>query len=191
MALIDLTQSVSVVAQGDEGVAHAVAIDAHLRGGTTFAAGGGMDTLPHAHQAPAPMPRPSPEQAAFARADENCPFGPSFFVRQLNRLVRTHCPDPEEQLPVVHVYLADGQALDICHIIGVSPHWVVLAVRDEGTRRDGMAIELVPYPLIHRVSIRTRTSAGTPVGFVQAHVPALVGAESLLNAVFSATPPAP
>ena len=121
---------------------------------------------------------------AFTSADRACTFGPSFFLAQLGRFVRDRCPDPKENLPVVQVHLADGESLDVCHIIGVSPRWVMLAVRDTLSHRDGMGIELVPYEFIRRVCIRTRRKAdGASVGLQQIQSPEIVAAETLLQAV--------
>jgi hypothetical protein len=121
--------------------------------------------------------------AAFTQSDAACTFGPSFFLGQLGRFVRDRCPDPKENLPVVQVHLADGETLDICHIIGVSPRWVMLAVRDAESHRDGMAIELVPYEIIRRVCIRTRRAAeGASPGYAQTRPPEIVAAETLLQA---------
>ncbi|MBI3399795.1 MAG: hypothetical protein HY048_00120 [Acidobacteria bacterium] len=78
--------------------------------------------------------------AALTRADGTCPFGPSFFLGHLGRFVRDHCPAPEEHLPTVQIRLADGQSLDLCHIVGVSPRWVMLAIRENASRPDDMAI---------------------------------------------------
>lgn len=119
---------------------------------------------------------------AFARADLACTFGPSFFLGHLGRFVRDRCPDQKENLPLVQVRLADGDTLDVCHIIGVSPHWVMLAVSDPASHHDGMAIELVPYELIRRVCIRTRHGEGTSIGFAQVRSPEIVAAETLLRA---------
>lgn len=125
--------------------------------------------------------------AAFARAEFASTFGPGFFLGQLARFVRDHCPDPKENLPVVHLHLADGETLDVCHIIGVSPRWVMLAVRDSTIHRDGMAIEIVPFDLVRRVCIRTRRAAeGTSPGYAQMRPPQVVTAETLLQ---SAMPP--
>ena len=121
--------------------------------------------------------------SAFTRAELACTFGPSFFLGHLGRFVRDRCPDPKESLPVVQVYLADGDALDVCHIIGVSPRWVMLAVRDATSHGDGMAIELVPFELIRRVCIRTRRAeSSSSIGFNQARAPEIIGAETLLRA---------
>ena len=121
---------------------------------------------------------------AFTRADVACPFGPSFFLGHLGRFVRDHCPDSTENLPVVQLRLADGETLNICHIIGVSPRWVMLAVRDAETHKDDMAIELVPFALIRSVSIRTRKAAttSTSLGFSQTGSPEVITAETLLQA---------
>ena len=119
---------------------------------------------------------------ALAEADRAFPFGPSFFLLQLARFVRDSCPDPSERLPVVQLHLADGDALDVCHCIGVSPRWVLLAVPDTAGPRESMAIECVPFHLIQRVSIHTRRPEGTSLGFSQHQAPAVMAAESLLQA---------
>jgi hypothetical protein len=64
----------------------------------------------------------------------------------------------------------------------------MLAVRDAASHGDGMAIELVPYELIRRVSIRTRRAESTSIGFSQIGAPEIIGAETLLRA---AMPPEP
>lgn len=118
---------------------------------------------------------------AFTRADLACTFGPSFFLGHLGRFVRDRCPDSKENLPVVQVRLADGETLDLCHIIGVSPRWVMLAVRDALSRGDGMAVELVPYECIRGVCIRTRHAESASIGFTQVRSPEIIGAETLLQ----------
>ena len=116
---------------------------------------------------------------AFKAADNACTFGPSFFLGHLSRFVRDHCPDPEEHLPLVQIRLADGQTLDLCHIIGVSPRWVMLAIRDAAAHPTDMAIEIVPFAMVQGVRIRTRHAEGTSVGFSQTHAPSIMSAEAL------------
>ena len=120
--------------------------------------------------------------AAFAKADQGSMFGPSFFLRQLGRFVRDHCPSPDEHLPQVEIRLADGVTLDLCHIVGVSPRWVVLAVRDPASRQHDMAIEIVPFEMVRGVRIRPRHAEGSAVGFAQHQAPAMIEAEALLEA---------
>jgi hypothetical protein len=126
--------------------------------------------------------------ALLARADLACPFGPSFFLTYLGRFVRDHCPDPNEQLPVVQVRLADGTTLDLCHIVGVSPHWVMLAVRGEGGHHEEMIIELVPFDQVRGVSIRTRHAKSGALGYAQTQAPQIIGAETLLRATMPMGP---
>ena len=122
---------------------------------------------------------------AFVSADVTCAFGPSFFLGHLGRFVRDQCPDPKENLPIVQVHLADGATLDVCHIIGVSPRWVMLAVRDAGNHRDGMAVELVPFEIIRRVGIGTRRAEGASIGFAQIQPPEIIAPETLLRAAMA------
>ena len=119
---------------------------------------------------------------AFISADLACPFGPSFFLDHLGRFVRDRCPDPNENLPLVEVRLAEGETLELCHIIGVSPQWVMLAVRDPANQRDGMAVELVPYAMIRHVRISIRRPGGSSIGFSQEQPPAVISPEALIGA---------
>lgn len=97
-----------------------------------------------------------------------CPFGPEFFLTQLNALVRDRCPDASERLPAVGLHLPDGTILGVCHVIDLTPSWVVLAVDDrEIAGVASMRTELVPYKQIMRVTIRTIASDGVHVGFTQ------------------------
>jgi hypothetical protein len=118
---------------------------------------------------------------AFTMADQTCTFGPSFFLGHLGRFVRNHCPDPQEHLPLVQIRLADGQTFDLCHIVGVSPRWVMLAVRDAAAHPTDMAIEIVPFQMIQGVRIRTRHAEGASAGFSQQHSPSLISAEALVH----------
>ena len=122
---------------------------------------------------------------ALSEADRAFPFGPSFFLLHLARFVRDSCPDPAERLPAVQLHLADGDTLDVCHCIGVSPRWALLAVPDTTGHREGMAIECVPFQLIQRVSIHTRRPEGTSLGFSQHQAPSVMAAESLLQAAMA------
>lgn len=119
---------------------------------------------------------------AFTRADLECAFGPSFFLGHLGRFVRDRCPEAKENLPMVQIHLAGGETLDVCHIIGVSPRWVMLAVRDPTNHRDGMAVELVPFEIIRRVAIATRRPEGAYIGFAQLRTPEIISPETLLQA---------
>ena len=127
-------------------------------------------------------PRSRESTTLFARADAACAFGPSFFMGHLGRFVRDRCPDATEHLPVVRMRLSDGETLDVCHIIGVSPHWVMLAVHDGAHGRDEMAIAMVPYDAVVRVTVSTRHAEASSIGFAQVHAPEIIAPEALLKA---------
>lgn len=110
---------------------------------------------------------------------ERFPFGPTFFVLHLTRFIREECPRSDERMPEVRIFLSEGSVLQLCHIIGVTPRWVALAVFSR--EADGeMSSELVPYELIMRVSV---TSAGRSrtrsIGFDAAHAPKRLAAAEL------------
>lgn len=84
------------------------------------------------------------------------------------------------------MHLADGETVTVCHIVGVSPRWVVLAVQAPGGDNEAMAIECVPFAMIRRVSIHARRTT-TSVGFNQSRPPSIVAAETLLRAAMPMT----
>lgn len=107
----------------------------------------------------------------FAHYDAALAFGPSFFLTQLGAYVRDRCPDIEEALPFVHVHLAGGESLDVCHVIGLAPRWVALAVYEPVSR--AMRTECVPYEAIVRITISPGHAQGDHMGFYQEADPAL------------------
>lgn len=119
--------------------------------------------------------------ASFVKADHACPFGPSFFLGHLGRFVRDHCPSTEEHLPKVQIRLADGESLDLCHVIGVSPRWVMLATRESGSHQNEMAIDFVPFEVIQGVHIRAHHAETTSLGFAHGQSPAILSAETLVD----------
>ena len=119
---------------------------------------------------------------AFTRADHACAFGPTFFLSHLGRFVRDTCPSAEEHLPRVEIRLADGESLDLCHIIGVSPRWVMLATRAADSHQHEMAIEFIPFEMIQGVRIHPRHTETASMGFAQVQAPAIMSAETLIEA---------
>ena len=124
--------------------------------------------------------------AALLAAEQRVSFGPLFFMQNLRALVRDRCPVPAEAIPSVHIQLMDGDVLDLCHIIGVSPNWIAMAVHedDQPDRPAQMRNELVPYHLIARVTIQTTHHEGTyPIGFNASLDPEVYGKIPSLEAM--------
>lgn len=116
-------------------------------------------------------PKPLPDEFALP-----CPFGPAFFLQQLHAFVRDRCPKPDEHLPAVAVHLADGEVLDVCHIMGLSPRWVALAVHDierSSHEPSPMRTELVPYQIVSRITIRSTRKELARLGFEMGKKPPL------------------
>ncbi|HEU4381998.1 MAG TPA: hypothetical protein VFR85_00745 [Anaeromyxobacteraceae bacterium] len=110
----------------------------------------------------------------------DAPFGPGFFLGQLRAFARDRCPDPGEGLPAVQIHLATGEVLDLCHVIGLGPTFVALAVLEGEGEPRRMRTELVPYQLVARVTIRPAGGRGH-VGFDADHAPHILKAGSLLT----------
>ena len=108
--------------------------------------------------------------AGLAGEEIRSPFGPGFFLGQLRAFARDRCPDRAEGLPAVQIHLATGEALDLCHVIGLAPSFVALAVEEGSGEPRRMRTELVPYQLVARVSIRSPRDR-EHVGFDVEHAP--------------------
>ena len=126
--------------------------------------------------APAASP-PTEAEAEKLSAASLAPFGPGFFLEQLGAFARERCPSHLEPLPSVLIHLATGDELRLCHVMGLAPSFVALAIHDE-TRCAGastaMRTELVPYSLITRVTIRRRGEGDAHVGFDAGVAPRLL-----------------
>lgn len=139
------------------------------------------------------------DESAAAETASRMPFGPGFFIGQLRAFARDRCPDPKELLPCVELHLATGEVFDLCHVMGLAPAFVALAVREArgggGAEGASMRTELVPYAFITRVTIRPVRGTGPHVGFNPEHAPEILPQarppEELLRAAAGApdTPP--
>jgi hypothetical protein len=121
---------------------------------------------------------------ALAMADQRVAFGPLFFMQQLRGLVRDRCPIPAEGIPSVQIHLLDGDVLEICHIIGVSPSWIALAVHEEERPESSAPLrtEMVPFHLISRVTIQADRHGGAhPIGFNADLEPSVIGSSPALG----------
>lgn len=108
------------------------------------------------------------------------PFGPGFFLGQLRAFARDQCPDPAEGLPAVQLHLAGGEVLDLCHVVGLGPAFVALAVLEAEGEPGRMRTELVPYQLVVRVTVRPPGGRGH-VGFDVGHAPRVLTARGPLT----------
>jgi hypothetical protein len=131
---------------------------------------------PAGERSPAALLSPkghAPLVATWVRATSSLPCGLDFFLSSLGAFLRDRCPTPADGLPVVLVHLADGEVLDVCHIIGFARRWVALAVHDErgpsGPPR--MKTAVVPYEAICRFTMRAEPEGGTRIGFHQMTAP--------------------
>ena len=124
------------------------------------------------------------EPLAPVMAEGHGPFGPRFFIGHLMAFVRERCPDPAEGLPVVLLHLMDGEVLDVCHVMGLAPDFVALAVRDNEREAESRAMrtELLPYESIHRITVRTGRPAQAHVGFAHGQVPRVITTDPTVSA---------
>ena len=120
-------------------------------------------------------------EQALRATEARCPFGPSFFATHLRKLIRDHCPDPNESMPLVEIHLLGGEVLDVCHIIGLGPAWLALAVFERSAKAtpQTMRTELVPYGTVMRITISQKGAGESRIGFNLAHTPFVVHASAI------------
>lgn len=122
-----------------------------------------------------------PESSPAEEPSVAAAFGPRFYLGQLRAFARERCPDPGEALPSVELHLATGTSLELCHVMGLAPTFVALAVHDGPSDPGGrarMRTELVPYALITRITIRANRATDAHVGFDLQHAPAVLAHEA-------------
>lgn len=115
--------------------------------------------------------------------EAQCPFGPTFFLTQLRGFVRERCPEETEAWPTVELRLRFSESVEICHVIGVAPRYVALAVYEDSQSGDhpSMRTELLPYEQIERVTVRAMKQMRPGFGFNVARTPALMTQASLMT----------
>jgi hypothetical protein len=134
------------------------------------------DTIPEQTTGQADPTGGSDEAATeteLMKASEAYPFGPGFFLTQLRAFVGEQAPQPSDGLPWVEIHIASGEVFDLCHILGVTPTWVAMVVREpEPTKsRPRTRTEMVPFATIIRVTLRTARPESPQFGFDKARVP--------------------
>ncbi len=93
------------------------------------------------------------------------PFDAVFFRTSFPELVQAECQRRPEQVPVVLLHLADGTALDVCHILSLADQWLALAYFSDSATCEEMEIAFVRYDQVTRVTLALHHPAGRHLGF--------------------------
>jgi hypothetical protein len=70
-----------------------------------------------------------------------------------------------DRVPVVHLHLADGTVLDLCHVIAVSSDWVAAAYFREPASCDDVEVAFLHPAMITRVTISLPGRSSRSIGF--------------------------
>lgn len=92
-------------------------------------------------------------------------FGPEFFVTILSSRLQSHCSGIGPEVPRVLLHLVGGAALDVCHVVELTPRWIATAVFRDDRSCEQMDLEFVPYELILRITLSSRPAEERPLGF--------------------------
>ena len=92
-------------------------------------------------------------------------FDADFFRTFLPDRVQAECRARPELVPVVRISLADGTALDVCHISHLADTWMAVAYfRDVETCQE-MDLAFFGYAVVTRVTLSLRHRTARKLGF--------------------------
>jgi hypothetical protein len=92
-------------------------------------------------------------------------FDADFFRTFLPGRVQAECRARPDLVPVVRVSLADGTALDVCHISHLADTWMAVAYfRDVETCQE-MDLAFFGYAIVTRVTLSLHHRAARKLGF--------------------------
>jgi hypothetical protein len=105
-------------------------------------------------------------------------FDPGFFTTVFADRLKAACEGHPPETPVVLLDLVDGSTLDLCHIEGLAPRWLLVAAFRGEPTCERMDLVFVPYESILRVTVSSRDAQAPAMGFSLAKsLPALSTAE--------------
>jgi hypothetical protein len=99
-------------------------------------------------------------------------FDRQFFSTILPEHVKAEAAANPGQVPVIHLYLAGGAVLDLCHVVRLADTWVAVAhfCHDDDLDEDA-DISFLPYGTIARVELAMRDQKDRQLGFSMANPP--------------------
>lgn len=89
----------------------------------------------------------------------------TFFSTALRERVRAECERQPDQVPVVLLHLADGTAVDVCHILHLADGWLAVAYFRDSTACDEMDTAYIRYDLVTRVTLSLHQRKSRRLGF--------------------------
>src|SRR3990172_1079682 len=98
-------------------------------------------------------------------------FNAAFYREALPERVAAECHGRPDAVPVVKLHLANGQVLDLCHIVHLADDWfAVQHFRDAETCAD-MDLAFLPYGLVGLITVSIHHPGSRRLGFSMGEKP--------------------
>lgn len=115
---------------------------------------------------------------ATAQEGSGASFDQGFFTTVFSDRVKADCEGHQAGTPVVLLDLVDGTTLDLCHVEGLAPRWMLVAAFRGEPSCEAMDLVFVPYESILRVTVSSRDAQARARGFnLTKSLPAFSAAE--------------
>ncbi|MBI2166010.1 MAG: hypothetical protein HYU29_06360 [Chloroflexi bacterium] len=92
-------------------------------------------------------------------------FDASFYRETLPERVTVECQSRPDAVPVVNLHLANGQVLDLCHIVHLGDAWLTVQYFRDVQACDDMDLAFLPYGLVTLVTVSLHHPTSRRIGF--------------------------
>ena len=92
-------------------------------------------------------------------------FDPGFYQTVLPDRVKQQCAMQSGHVPVVEFRLADGTALDVCHIVHLADKWLAVAYFRDASACQEMDLAFFGYEMVARVTLSMHDPRSRRLGF--------------------------
>jgi hypothetical protein len=99
-------------------------------------------------------------------------FDANFYRTVLPGWVKTQCEGRPEGVPVVELRLADGAALDLCHIVSLDGQWMAVSHFRDIETCDDMDLAFLRYETVTRIGLSMHDPKSRRIGFNVGRTPA-------------------
>lgn len=92
-------------------------------------------------------------------------FESAFFESVLPDRIRQRCVEQSGHVPVVELHLADGDSLDLCHIVHLADRWLLVAFYRDPAKCSDMDLAFLGYDTIKRITVSMHDPHSRRLGF--------------------------
>ena len=92
-------------------------------------------------------------------------FDAAFYREVIPERVTAECQGRPDAVPVVKLQLANGQVLDLCHIVHLADDWFAVKHFRDAETCDDMDFAFLPYGLVGLITVSIHHPTQRRIGF--------------------------